>query len=37
LAEAYDLEGSALARLSGQYEDYNSVLKAAQEAQRREL
>ena len=37
LAEAYDLEGSALARLSGEYADYESVLKSAQEAQRREL
>ena len=37
LAEAYDLEGSALARLSGEYGDYESVLKSAQEAQRREL
>ena len=37
LAEAYDLEGSALARLSGEYADYESVLKSAQQAQRREL
>ena len=37
LAEAYDLEGSALARLSGEYGDYESVLKSAQKAQRKEL
>lgn len=31
LAEAYDIEGAALARLTGNYEDYNKILENAKE------
>ena len=37
LAEAYGVEGSALAELSGQYENYQAVLDAAKQKQREEL
>lgn len=37
LAEAYDVEGAALARLSGNYKDYQKVLEEAQKAQVKEL
>ena len=37
LAEAYDLEGAALAKLSGKYEDYQTVLEKARKKQIEEL
>ena len=37
LAEAYDLEGAALAKLTGKYEDYKNISKAAYEEQKKEL
>lgn len=37
LADAYDLEGAALAKLTGQYEDYDNVIKLAREKQHEEL
>lgn len=37
LAEAFDLEGDALARVSGRYEDYNALLDEANEKQQRQL
>ncbi len=37
MANAYGLEGSALARLSGEQENYNQLLKEAQEARQKEL
>ena len=37
LAEAYAVEGSAIAKLSGQYEDYQKVLEKATEKQEKEL
>lgn len=37
LADAYDLEGSALAKLTGRYEDYNEIAKQALEKRRSEL
>ena len=37
LAEAYDLEGAALAKLSGKYEDYQIILEKARKKQIEEL
>ena len=37
LAEAYNIEGAALAKLTGQYEDYRIVADKAYEAHQREL
>jgi hypothetical protein len=37
LAEAYNLEGDALAKLTGKYEDYERVLESARDARRQEL
>lgn len=37
LAEAYNLEGDALARLSGEYGDYSKVLDEAREKRKQEL
>jgi hypothetical protein len=37
LAEAYGVEGSALAKLTGEYENYNTVLREAKEAASIEL
>lgn len=37
LADAYNLEGDALAKLSGKYDDYQEVLNKAYEAQEKQL
>lgn len=37
LAEAYNLEGDALAQLTGKYDDYQTVLSKAYQAQEKEL
>lgn len=37
LADAYNIEGAALAKLSGKYEDYNTVAREAVEQRRKEL
>lgn len=36
LAQAYNIEGAALAQLTGNYEDYNAVLKKAEEKTKKE-
>lgn len=36
LAQAYNIEGAALAQLTGNYEDYNAVLKKAEEKTKEE-
>ena len=36
LADSYNIEGAALAKLSGKYEDYEKVVKKAAEAQKNE-